>query len=97
MFVCYQTSIVDQFEFIQSAWANAPGFPLDKTRPGGGAVTPGHDPIIGQAGRARQMDEPLPNYPTGSVRSTLDMPEPFVVPTAAGYFFMPSLSTLRAM
>ncbi|WP_204165172.1 Dyp-type peroxidase [Methylobacterium radiodurans] len=97
MFVCYQTSIVEQFEFIQKDWSNAPSFPPAKMRPGGGAVTPGHDPIIGQAGGPRQMDEPLPNYPTGSVRSTLDMPEPFVVPTAAGYFFMPSLTALKTM
>jgi hypothetical protein len=41
------------------------------------------------------MDEPYPNYPSGSRRSALEMPEQFVVLTAAAYFFMPSLTALR--
>lgn len=99
MFVCYQTSIVEQFEFVQRQWANNPGFVLGKTRPGGGAVQPGHDPIIGQTqGSApRSMDEPLPNYPVGSTRSTLNMPERFISPSAAAYMFVPSISALRAL
>src|SRR5262249_9551273 len=48
MFVCYQTSIERQFEYIQRR-ANDPGFVGGKRRPGGGAVTPGIDPIVGQA------------------------------------------------
>ncbi|RVU21052.1 Dyp-type peroxidase [Methylobacterium oryzihabitans] len=96
LFVCYQTSIVEQFEFIQKDWSNAPGFLFDQTRPGSDeAVEPGHDPIIGQASGAREMDEPVPNYPFGSRRSTLAMPNPFVVPDAAAYFFMPSIFALR--
>lgn len=96
MFVCYQTSIVEQFEFVQSSWANAPGFVFGKVRPGagGGPVTPGHDPIIGQAGGARQMDEAIPNYPTGNARSSMTLPDQFVASTAAAYFFMPSLAAL---
>ena len=42
MFVCYQTSILNQFEFVQSKWANNPGFVFGKVRPpggGGGLVT----------------------------------------------------------
>jgi len=67
-------------------------------RPGSDApVTPGFDPIIGQAadGGAREMDEPYPNYPAGNRRTTLEMATQFVVLTAAGYFFMPSISALR--
>lgn len=100
MFVCYQTSIVEQFEFVQKSWANNTNFVFGKTRPNStDPVTPGHDPIIGQTtdGSARAMDEPLPNYPTGNTRSTLDLPEPFIVPTAAGYFFMPSILALQTV
>ena len=99
MFVCYQTSIERQFEFIQRNFANNPGFVGGKTRPGGGAVAPGFDPIIGQApGNAdREMDEPYPNYPAGNRRTTLDMPNQFVVLTAAAYFFMPSITALRTV
>jgi Dyp-type peroxidase family len=100
MFVCYQTSIERQFEYIQRSHANDPGFVSGKVRPGGGApVTPGFDPIIGQgAGEgAREMDEPYPNYPAGNRRTRLEIPEQFVVLTAAGYFFMPSISALRTV
>jgi Dyp-type peroxidase family len=99
MFVCYQTSIERQFEFIQRLYANDPGFVSGKRRPGGGAVTPGFDPIIGQApgNGAREMDEPYPNYPAGSRRTTLDIPDQFVKLTAAAYFFMPSITALRTV
>jgi Dyp-type peroxidase family len=98
MFVCYQTSIERQFEYIQRQ-ANNPDFVGGKRRPGGGAVTPGFDPIIGQAAGnvARAMDEPYPNYPAGSRRTTLTIPQQFVQLTAAAYFFMPSITALRTV
>jgi hypothetical protein len=40
------------------------------------------------------MDEPVANYPAGNVRSTLQEPVDFIVPTAAGYFFVPSIEAL---
>jgi Dyp-type peroxidase family len=100
MFVCYQTSIERQFEYIQRSHANDPGFVSGKVRPSSGTpVTPGFDPIIGQAADegVREMDEPYPNYPAGNRRTTLEIPRQFVVLTAAGYFFMPSISTLRTV
>ena len=100
MFVCYQASIGRQFEFIQAQWSSNPDFVGGKTRPDSGLpVTPGFDPIIGQAPQEgpRAMDEPAPNYPGGNRRSTLEMPEQFVVPTAAGYFFVPSITALRTV
>jgi Dyp-type peroxidase family len=100
MFVCYQTSIARQFEFIQWRHANDPDFVNGKHRPlSGMPVTPGFDPIIGQAAGngAREMDEPFPNYPGGNRRTTLEIPNQFVVLTAAAYFFMPSITTLRTV
>jgi Dyp-type peroxidase family len=99
MFVCYQTSIERQFEYIQRH-ANDRGFVSGKRRPGSGAaVTPGHDPIIGQAegNGAREMDEPFPNYPARNRRTTLTIPKQFVELTGAAYFFMPSISALRTV
>ena len=60
---------------------------------------PGFDPILGQAkgGAPRFMDEPVPNYPVGNMRSRLDMPAPFVVPTAGAYFFVPSITALHTV
>jgi Dyp-type peroxidase family len=62
MFVCYQTSILNQFEFVQIKWANNPGFIFGKKHPDGSTVAVGFDPIVGQ------------NYPAGNVRSTLSEP-----------------------
>ena len=98
MFVCYQTSISNQFEFVQSKWANNPGFIFGKKHPDGTPVTVGIDPIIGQSNapnRARATDELVSNYPTGNVRSTLNEPQDFVIPTGAGYFFMPSIEAVE--
>jgi Dyp-type peroxidase family len=100
MFVCYQASIDRQFEYIQTRFANNPHFVGGKRRPGSGElVVPGYDPIVGQApgNGPRVMDEPAPNYPAGNRRSSLEMPNEFVKLTAAGYFFMPSLSALRTV
>jgi Dyp-type peroxidase family len=98
MFVCYQTSIDRQFESLQRR-ANDPDLPAGKPRPGGRTAAPGYDPMIGQApgNGARRMDEPYPNYPAGSRRTTLEIPRQFVELTAAGYFFMPSISALRTV
>jgi Dyp-type peroxidase family len=99
LFVCYQTSIERQFEYIQKNYADNPEFVTGKRRPGGDAVTPELDPIIGQApgNGARQMDEPYPNYPAGSRRTALVIPEQFVKLTAAAYFYIPSISALRTV
>jgi Dyp-type peroxidase family len=93
LFVCYQASIANQFEFIQQHWASNPDFAPGKVRPDSGdPVRPGWDPIIGAApaGASRFMDEPAPNR-----RSRLELAQSFVIPTAAAYFFMPSLTALR--
>jgi len=97
MFVCYQTSIPEQFEFVQNKWANNPGFVPGKHHPDGTVVSVGFDPIIGQnaGGAPRTTDEPVPNYPTGNVRSTLHEPQNFIVPTAAAYCFVPSIAALE--
>ena len=101
MFVCYQTSIVEQFEFVQKSWCNNAEFAFGKKRPNGDSVKPGLDPLIGQANnngdRSRHMDEPVPNYPTGNIRSELTEPKDFIVPTAGAYLFMPSISGLRTL
>lgn len=98
MFVCYQTSIVNQFEFVQISWADDSGFIFNAKHPDGSVVTTGLDPVIGQntPGTARVgMDEPVSNYPIGNVRSTLNQPNAFVVPTGGAYFFVPSIAALQ--
>jgi len=104
MFLCYQTSIPNQFEFLQISWVNNKDFispiAVAKTHPDGSPVQVGFDPLIGQndiTSRSRFMDEPIPNYPMGNVRSTLTEPTDFVIPTASAYFFVPSLNALKTV
>jgi Dyp-type peroxidase family len=97
-FVAYMTSFVDQFEFVQTNWANNENFVFGKTRPDGtGTVTPGIDPIIGQpaVGGSITVDEPVPNYVGGNRRTSVTLPGSFIVPRAAGYYFSPSIPALR--
>jgi Dyp-type peroxidase family len=102
MFVCYQTSISNQFEFVQKQWMNNEGFIFGKTRPSppNAPVVVGIDPLIGQKtlnGQPQPItaDEPIPNYPTGNVRSTLHEPQNFIIPTGGAYFFVPSIVALQ--
>jgi Dyp-type peroxidase family len=82
-FLCYQTSIEEQFEKLQQDWANNPQAPL-----GGG-----HDLIIGQdRDHPRAFDLFTPD---GSAQQTLTAPRQWVVPTGGGYFFTPSISAIR--
>lgn len=87
MFVCYQTEITDQFEFVIQNWVNNPTFSTKDA---------GHDIILGQANpRARFITGLVPG-PAGSAQKTifdLDV----VRPTGGGYFFMPAISTVHSL
>jgi Dyp-type peroxidase family len=83
-FLCYQASIVEQFEFLQQNWTNNTGAP----------TTGGHDLIIGQtATMERTMD--LAPIVSGQAGDTVTAPVQWVTPTGGGYFFAPSLSAIR--
>jgi hypothetical protein len=75
-FLCYQTSIEEQFEKLQSDWANSDNNP----RPGG------YDLIIGQD-REEPRDLELLTADGASVQ--LRAERQFVLPSGGGYFFSP--------
>lgn len=80
-FLCFQTSIVEQFEVLQATWANS----SDKPKPSG------TDMIIGQGGEGARSLELLSESEDEQSVST---PRLFVFTTGGGYFFAPSLSAL---
>lgn len=95
LFMAFNASIAEQFEFVQQAWANNPWFPVV----GPSDLAPGPDLLAGQGVR-RRITCPL-TWGTG-----LDHPTPVraVPPPAQAvamrggeYFFMPSLAFLRSV
>ncbi len=85
LFMSYQTSIEEQFEFVFGTWCNLPNSPHDSDPP------TGHDPLIGQSPGPRFVRCALDPDPI-----TLD-PDPWVLTTGGGYFFTPSLSALAGL
>jgi Dyp-type peroxidase family len=76
LFVAFQTSIVDQFEFLMNEWVNE----ANKPHPNGGV-----DPIIGAA---RNTKISLVN---GTNSSKLPIPGGWVVATGGEYMFAPGI------
>lgn len=84
IFMSYQTSIVRQFLFVQSTWANSANAP----------ASVGIDPLIGQDGsEGPQRTVSLPD--TNGSMHRCPFNGRWVVPTAGGYFFTPGIDGLR--
>lgn len=103
LFLCYQTSIQEQFEFITQNWVNNSDFKVKGS---------GHDMIIGQSdgpGRDRECKIHLPTDAMGDEQKEVtirtqdfkDVKRPgqneWVIPTGGGYFFAPSVNGLRLL
>ncbi|WP_313896358.1 Dyp-type peroxidase [Streptomyces sp. YIM 98790] len=88
LFVCYQSDLVAQFEFVQRAWVDRDDFP---ERP----AKAGRDAVIGRGGEASFPVVPaVPGGgPDGDGTVTLSF-RPFVHTEGALYTFVPSLSAL---
>lgn len=82
LFMTYQASIKDQFEFMQQAWANNIDFPSS------GA---GEDPIVGQ----KDNDDEKHSFKLPEKDKSLNFIQEWVTMTGGAYFFQPSIKALR--
>jgi Dyp-type peroxidase family len=84
LFMCFQSSVERQFNFIQNTWSNAPGFPPFRGNPG-------IDPLTGQGHEGGQ------SWPEryGSENEVKFDFTGFVHMQGGEYFFAPSLGFLR--
>jgi hypothetical protein len=89
IFICYQSDIKDQFEFIQRKWANSHNFSRRGT---------GLDPVIGQDGGPQEdNDHPKWRIKYGSKgRHRLGFGE-HVRLRGGEYFFAPSIEGLKKL
>jgi deferrochelatase/peroxidase EfeB len=87
LFMSYQTSIAEQFEFVTKTWANR------RNSPHNSEPNTGHDPLIGQSNDPRFVRLPHDEDPTRD--ELFDLPEQaWVLMTGGGYFFTPPISAL---
>lgn len=82
VFACYQTSVEDQFRFVQTQWANS------STRPG-----VGQDRIIGKGPPGNPVTSTRLRLRDGNVLDFAANPA-FVEMTGGGYFLLPGVSGL---
>ncbi|MDP2334502.1 MAG: Dyp-type peroxidase [Reyranella sp.] len=80
LFVAYQSSITDQFEFLMRQWVNKPDTPRNMA---------GQDPILAQ-GRGRVFHLPI----DGKMKE-IAITKTFVEATGGEYFFSPSIGFFR--
>lgn len=86
LFLCIQSSIEDQFEFLQARWMNDPMRPRS---PGGHDMLAGRVPSNHAGGRRCVI------FGTGGERQEVLAAEPFVTSSGGAYFFVPSLDAIR--
>jgi deferrochelatase/peroxidase EfeB len=85
LFLCYQRSISEQFEFIWRVWANKTDTPR---------ALAGIDPIIGQNGDGKPADRKM-NIVIAHDRSVpVSVTERFIITTGAAYLFAPSIAAI---
>jgi Dyp-type peroxidase family len=84
LFLAYQASIPNQFEFLMRDWVNNDGAPQDPS---------GFDPLLSPRGK-RQILFTRPDLSTISVPLPADA---LVTTTGAAYLFVPTISTIKSV
>jgi Dyp-type peroxidase family len=91
LFMAYQKSIENQFEFTQVSWANNPGFV--KSDASGNPVT-GIDPVIGQGSGSSIPQQQPAIWGDASSNKPINF-HGFVTMKGGEYFFAPCISFLK--
>lgn len=86
LFLSIQTSIEEQFEFLQARWMN------DEARP---KSPGGNDLVVGQNAATRDGVRRAAVFGAQLQSAEVRLAKQHVLPTGGGYFFVPSLSALR--
>lgn len=90
LFMCYQKNIGNQFEFIQTKFANMSRFPAPDH-----GVEHGHDPIIGRPETTSATA--FVNLISKNRIELIEGLKQWVITTGGEYFFSPSISTLKTL
>ncbi len=90
-FLCLNSDIERQFEFVQQTWVNNPVF---------GGLDGEVDPLIGNIKKADPKEDPRESdaiftVPADPLRTRVHKLERFVTVKGGAYFFLPSMSALR--
>jgi Dyp-type peroxidase family len=86
LFLSIQSSIEDQFEFLQARWIN------DASRP---KMPGGNDMLVGQNTATPDGVRRCHLFGEGLAQTSVQATKQWVIPTGGGYFFVPSISALR--
>jgi deferrochelatase/peroxidase EfeB len=93
LFMAYQTSLENQFEFTQGTWANNPGFPAVPA----GNSQPGIDPVMGQGVNPPNSQQTPLHWGDPATPKQAQSFSGFVTMKGGEYFFAPMISTLRTL
>ncbi|MGR7026252.1 Dyp-type peroxidase [Geodermatophilus sp. URMC 62] len=93
LFMAFNAEPRQQFDFVQSQWANDARFP-GPARGAAGGAGPGRDPVVGQGPRADGTWPPI--WDAAATRTAPAIPQAVTL-KGGEYFFMPSLAFLRSL